>query len=149
MLTFVLYFLDQISKLCAEKCILEGHPVPVIKNFFYITLVYNTGAAFGMFRDRPGFFIPVAVSVAGLLSYALIFRGRMFSVMEKWALCLILGGTLGNLTDRIRLGCVVDFMDFRIWPVFNFADSFITIGIVLLGWTVLDRTKRNSPVRRD
>jgi len=135
-------FLDQLSKFFIEKLVLQGSSVPVVKNVFHITLVRNTGAAFGILKEHPHLFILIAVLVTILIGYFLARRMRTLNTAEKVALCFILGGTLGNLTDRIRLGYVVDFIDFRIWPVFNLADAFITVGAAMLVWMVVVELKK-------
>jgi len=119
----------------------------VIKNFFHIRLVHNTGAAFGLFGKHPYLFVIIAVLALILISYFLIRRSHILNVGERIALCFMMGGTLGNLTDRIRFGYVIDFIDFRIWPVFNLADSFISIGAVTLGCSLLAgiRAQKQSP----
>ncbi len=132
-----MYFLDQISKICVRGGITQGSSIPIIKNVFHVTLVYNTGAAFGMFSSRPHLFVIVAVLFVFIINYFLLRKFRKLSVTERAALCCILAGTLGNLTDRLRFGHVIDFIDFRIWPVFNLADSLITIGAALLILTML------------
>jgi signal peptidase II len=141
-------FLDQLSKFCVERFVLQGSSIPVIKNIFHVTLVYNTGAAFGMFNRYPYLFIAVAVLAIVLISYFLAQRSWRMRTLEKVALCFILGGTLGNLIDRLRCGCVIDFIDFRIWPVFNLADSFITIGAVMLGLSILAGIRRSDRGRK-
>ena len=121
----------------------EGSSIPVIANVLHVTLVYNTGAAFGMFKGRSYLFVVIAVFAAIFISILLIKRAAEMMRSERMALCFILGGTLGNLIDRFFLGHVVDFIDFRIWPVFNVADSFITMGSIMLVWSFI--VKGNSP----
>ena len=148
-MVILICFLDQLSKFCVEKSVLQGSSIPVIKNFFHITLVHNTGAAFGMFRERPYLFIVIAVLAIILIGYFLTQRSREMRVSEKLALCFILGGTSGNLIDRVRCGYVIDFIDFRIWPVFNLADSFITIGAVMLGLSIFATLRRSARGKKE
>ncbi len=133
----LVYILDQASKFLASRLLSPGESVPVIKNLLHMTLVYNTGAAFGMFSSHPYFFVAVAVLSVFLINYLFIRKGHKLMALEGVALGFILAGTLGNLTDRLRVGYVIDFIDLRVWPVFNLADSFITIGAVMLGWSIL------------
>ncbi len=133
--------LDQVSKFYSEKFIDLGKSVPLIKDTIHLTLVHNTGAAFGIFKGHPHMFSAVAVLSAVLIVYFFTKKNQIFLVEEKTALALILGGAIGNLIDRIRLGYVVDFIDLRVWPVFNIADSFITIGAVVLGVSIIFRSK--------
>lgn len=108
-----------------------------IAPFFNLTLGFNTGVSFGMFRDlfveRPLLLAGIAVVIAaGLLVWAV----RTAKRIETFALGLIAGGAVGNVVDRVRHGAVTDFLDFHVrdwhWPAFNMADVMITIGVVLL-----------------
>lgn len=114
--------------------------VPVIKNILYLTLVFNKGAAFGILQGKTVFLI-----YAGLI-FLLIFLFTFMNEQKKNLLfilsCgLILGGALSNLYDRILLGFVVDYIDMRVWPVFNLSDSSITIGAILLFFNELRKPK--------
>ena len=129
-------FLDQLSKFFAEKLLVQGSTTPVVKNIFHITLIHNTGVAFGMFKGHPEVFTGFAALAAVIISVLLIWKKQALTALEKVSLSFILGGTLGNLIDRVRLGYVIDFIDFRVWPVFNIADSFITIGAIMLGVSI-------------
>ncbi|MGB2705373.1 MAG: signal peptidase II [Candidatus Omnitrophota bacterium] len=123
--------LDQASKFLVSRSLKLNESLAVIKNTFHITLVHNTGAAFGSFKEQTLFFIIIAsLAVAAIVIY--IRKTRKAFFLRDAALALILGGALGNLTDRLRLGYVIDFLDFRIWPVFNVADSAVTIGAIML-----------------
>ena len=96
----------------------------------------NTGAAFGMMQGGNLILVVITLLVVGyiLKSWKELCA---YGPAVKWGLVLILGGALGNLYDRITLGFVVDFIDLRVWPVFNVADSFITVGGVLLAYALL------------
>ena len=135
--------LDQISKLVAVRSLSEG-PVEIIKGIFYLTLTYNTGAAFGIFKDQTILFIIISsIAVIGILVYIYFDKSTVY--IGKLGFSFILGGAFGNLIDRLRLGYVIDFFDFKVWPVFNIADSAITIGAALLMISLLlqKRAKRN------
>jgi signal peptidase II len=111
-------------------------PTPALAHLFSFTYVTNTGAAFGFFQN--GSVVLVIVAVVVILAIALYFRrvpGDEW--LLKISLAMQLGGALGNLLDRVRLGYVVDFMDFHMWPVFNFADTFIVVGVGLLAYRLL------------
>ncbi|MBD3380371.1 MAG: signal peptidase II [Candidatus Omnitrophica bacterium] len=136
-----IYLLDQATKLLAVNFLKAGETVPVLKDVFHLTLVYNTGAAFGILASRVHLFIMIAVISSGIIIYFLRSRSHSAVFREKLSLYFILGGTLGNLTDRLRVGAVIDFFDLRVWPVFNVADSFITIGAVLLAWSIFFKGK--------
>lgn len=128
--------LDQVSKVFVSSLVVKGNSVPVIKNFFHITLVNNTGAAFGILRSYPHLFILIAFFAAGFI-ICYLKKSRAIGISKKTAFYFILGGIFGNLIDRIRFGYVIDFVDFRIWPVFNIADTFITVGAIMLLWKAL------------
>ena len=135
--------LDQLSKsVVISKLTAYVDAIP-LTSFFNLVHVHNTGAAFSLFADQPGwqrfFFLGIAVIAAAII-LALLKKtaGRaLFSA----ALALILGGALGNVIDRIRYGYVIDFLDFHLgtwhFPAFNVADSAITLGAVLLIWDSL------------
>ncbi len=127
--------LDQITKIIATKALIPSCSIDVIKGFLYFTLVHNRGAAFGILKNQVPLFILTSL-IAIALTYVQMRKNRSFGLYQL-SLSLILAGAVGNLIDRIFLGYVVDFIDFRIWPVFNIADSAITVGAVLLAWTIL------------
>lgn len=105
--------------------------IPVIENIFHITYLYNYGAAFGILAGKTWFFILVTLAMlAGMAFFYKRILGE--SLWVQTALGLLTGGALGNLIDRLRFGKVVDFLDFRFWPVFNLADVAIVTGVGLL-----------------
>ena len=122
--------LDQLSKYLVRANMDLGQSIPE-EGFFRFTYGTNTGGVFGFFSNQT-FLITVAaiISVVVILLYS---RHKMAqSMLVKVSLGLILGGSIGNLIDRIRLGAVTDFIDVGAWPVFNLGDSAIDIGVVLL-----------------
>ena len=152
-LAAIIIILDQVSKFIVCRIILPGGTFPVIENIFYLTHIQNKGAAFGFFPNQTLFFIGVTLLTIFLI---ILFHQRLSKKggSLSWALGLILGGAIGNLIDRIRLKAVIDFLDFRIWPVFNLADSAITIGATILfislfrsnGTSISERRgKRSTP----
>jgi len=108
--------------------------IAVFPHFLYFSLVHNTGIAFGFFKDCGAVFIIIPVILTGLLIYNVYYYRHSPTLSRLYivAFSLILGGAIGNLYDRIFLGYVIDFIDFRVWPVFNVADSAITIGAALI-----------------
>ena len=100
-----------------------------------MTLVHNTGIAFGLFKDQGIVFIIIPVIAIVLLIFNILYyrNNRELSRTYIIGFSLILGGAIGNLIDRIQVGYVIDFLDFRIWPVFNMADSAITVGAFIIG----------------
>jgi signal peptidase II len=125
---------DQLSKYLVVQSFSEvGNTLPLWQGVFHLTYVINTGAAFSVFRDGVGWlrWLSLAVSL-GLMILA--WRGPKLPLLEQLGYGCILAGALGNGIDRFIFGYVVDFLDFRLiqFPVFNLADVFINIGIVLL-----------------
>ena len=134
---------DQLSKIWV-RFYLEGQLIYKM-GFFQLTHVSNTGAAFGLFHDQSFALTIVAiVGIVAILFYAL-FAYRHFtflgSMSNRVALGLILGGTVGNLVDRLRFGSVTDFIDIGIWPAFNIADSAIVVGVIIFAYSVLRSTR--------
>ncbi|MFH1777417.1 MAG: signal peptidase II [Candidatus Omnitrophota bacterium] len=130
---------DQLTKLIVYKKLFPEESIDLIEKFFSITLVCNTGTAFGLFKGNTTVFIYSSL-FASIYLAILLFSRRLFikrTQISTAGLSLILGGALGNLIDRIRYGFVIDFLDFKIWPVFNLADSAITVGVVILCYNLL------------
>jgi len=127
-----LLLLDQVTKAWALRALTLGQSIPVVPGLFHLTLVKNPGVAFGLFARCGGLVTAAAfVIVGGMVAVAL---RPPISRAQVLAAGLILGGAIGNVVDRLRFGGVVDFFDFRVWPVFNVADSGITVGTILLAW---------------
>ena len=124
----IVLLLDQFTKLLALQFLNETGSIPVIPKVFYLTLVYNPGVAFGIFRHHPAvLFVVVTISLIFLFLWGS--RKADLIGLQRLGLAMILGGAVGNWIDRARFGAVIDFLDFRVWPVFNIADSAITIGV--------------------
>jgi len=143
-LSAVVVVCDQVTKWLAVKTLLGQPPLTVINGFFDFTLVHNAGAAFGFLRDAGGWQNTFFISVGLIVSLVLVVMLRGLTrhdLQSAVAFALILGGALGNITDRIRQGYVIDFIHWYYqdwhWPAFNVADSAITIGAVLLVLDVL------------
>ncbi len=121
----LIFLVDHLTKVLAMYR-LEDEPVKVFP-FFQLRYVENTGAAFGMMQG--GNLILIFIML-GIIGYILKTWDELcaYGPLVKWGSVFILAGAAGNLYDRITLGYVVDFLDFLVWPVFNVADSFITIG---------------------
>ncbi len=129
---------DQLTKVLATLYVAPAGRagIQVLGLPLYLTYVTNTGAAFGLFKDLTALFIVIALGVIA----AIIYMERRRVAASPWlrvALGLQLGGALGNLLDRLRLGYVVDFIDLRWWPVFNLADSAIVVGVGIVMVTAL------------
>jgi signal peptidase II len=121
--------------------------VPVLDNVVRFTLVHNTGAAFGLFPGSRVPFIVISILAIAVVIY-LFLRETYRSRANRILLGCILGGAIGNLMDRVRLGWVIDFIDIGLgsarWPVFNVADSAVTLGVIFLAWN-LARAGRPAP----
>lgn len=139
----LVFILDQLVKHAVLVSMHLGESIPIIKDVFHITFVLNPGAAFGMLEHQRWIFIVVALLVVVL---ALVFYKHIQreSLITRIGAGLLLGGALGNLLDRIQSGLVVDFLDFRIWPVFNIADIAICVGAAMLIWDMWQRRNEDE-----
>lgn len=143
--------LDGLTKILAEQALELHQPVPVIDDFFRLTLGYNTGVAFGMFAN--GGLAPLIVTgiiIVGLIIWfgQALYTGH-FPRQAAWPIGLLLGGAIGNFLDRLPDKRVTDFLDVGIgaarWPTFNLADSFILIGVGLLMVFTFNRKPQPTP----
>ena len=127
---------DQLTKYYVVSNFYLGESVPVIEYIFHWTYILNPGAAFGMFEGSRWFFVVIAIGVLVGIWYMKdeINEGGW---MMQYGAALFGGGAIGNLIDRARSGLVIDFFDFRIWPVFNVADIAICVGVAMILWKVL------------
>ena len=125
--------LDQITKWAAVRYIMPSGTIPLIDGVLHFTYVENTGAAFGMMTDARWIFMITSVAAIAVLTVliAKYASGYKFAVL---CVTFILGGGVGNMIDRVRIGYVIDFIDFRLinFAVFNVADSFVTVGAAML-----------------
>lgn len=131
LVAFVLLAVDQATKAFIVHHMRPGDSIAVIERIFHITYVQNPGGAFGILAYRTDIFIVLAVLfIIIVLVLPFYFPGRNLNL--TCALAILTGGVMGNLADRLRSGYVIDFLDFRVWPVFNAADIFIFIGTAFL-----------------
>lgn len=143
LITLILLSVDQFSKYIIRQKMSLAESIPIIKSVFHITYVENRGIAFGLFPQGSSLFIVISL----IIILVIIFFERkkvIKSLKERFCLGLILGGALGNLIDRLRFGFVIDFLDFRIWPVFNLADSGVCIGGILMVFFLLRKRPRKE-----
>lgn len=130
----LIFSVDQWSKYLVLRNLAWGeawNPITSLKRLVSLTLVTNTGAAFGLLPDLGTFFALVAIMVV----IAILLYERHIPTDQPWlriALGMQLGGAAGNLADRLHYGHVIDFIDFKVWPVFNLADSAIVVGVSIL-----------------
>ena len=136
-LSLPLYALDQLTKKMVLRFISPDEPRVLVEDFFSLVNVTNSGAAFGSFRGNNTFFVVIS-SVALVVVVVLLLRARAPDRWRDLSLALLLAGILGNLTDRLLYGHVIDFLLFDLhvpyahpWPAFNVADSCISVAVVL------------------
>ena len=148
-LIFSIMFLlfDQVSKIVLDNVLILGKSISIFDKFLYITKVYNDGISFSMLTGKRWLIILFSI----LILVFLYFYMKKFKENKKniIAFSLIFGGLFGNLIDRIIYGYVIDFIDFYIfnynYPIFNFADSFICIGVLILLYSIyLGEDNENS-----
>lgn len=148
LITLPLYLLDQVTKWLVLRFISTDEFVPVIPGVFYLVQVHNTGAAFGMLKDNNLFFMILA-SVALVLVAIFARRGAFTDAPSRFGAALLVSGVLGNLTDRILHGYVIDFLDVILpwyghWPAFNVADSAICAAAALFLISGFINTEKKS-----
>lgn len=141
----IVYIADRLTKLWAERALIDA-PIDLIPGVFSLRFAQNPGGAFSILSSAPWFFAAATLGVS-LLIVVTAFHPR--SLLQSISLGLILGGALGNLTDRALRGPglsgeVVDFLDPHVWPVFNVADSGIVIGAILLAWSSFREAKEHD-----
>jgi len=158
----VVVVLDQISKAWVVASLPSHETRPIVEGFARLRYVENTGAAFGFFQGWTGALsvVGIAITLAVIFSASRASDGSSGGRAGMMALALVTGGAIGNLIDRIRLGYVVDFIDVHgprlninntvySWPVFNVADSAITVGVVLLLLTLFLKREKGTPSEKD
>lgn len=136
LLAVLMIVVDQVTKYYVVAHFALGESVPVLDGIFHWTFILNPGAAFGMLEGSRWLFVLIAVIVVA----AMWFLRKEIDALGLWArigAALFAGGAIGNLIDRARQGLVIDFFDFRIWPVFNVADIAICTGVGLIIWSIL------------
>lgn len=143
----VLFILDQITKNITHNNLAFGESIPVIQDFFHFTYVRNQGVAFGIFQGKLQIITIISIfAVAGIIYYVLKYE-KNSSKLIHYAYTLIISGALGNISDRIFRGYVIDMIDFRgIWSyIFNMADVYINIGValMLLDYVLVEKRKKD------
>ena len=146
-LAILIFVIDQFSKFLVRDLLLYRESFPAT-GFFRFTHTINTGSAFGIFRDQNTPLI--LVSFVGIAILIWIYQSqRVPTGLLRLSLGLQIGGAVGNLLDRLRLGHVTDFVDVGDWPIFNVADASIITGLVILAWIFLvadhDGSKVSDP----
>ncbi len=141
-LFFGILVLDQLIKGLVQVSFVPGESVVVIEHIFNITYVLNPGAAFGLLENQTWFFILSATVI--LLAFLWYYpRLKRECALLHYGCVAMAAGAIGNLIDRIKTGLVVDFLDFRIWPVFNLADIAIVLGVAGMVYAILFKDKEH------
>lgn len=141
-ITAIIIIIDQATKYGAVKHLKHQKPVAIIHDFFQLNYVENRGAAFGILQGRRTLFLVITIVVVLVIAFYLIrYYGQMNS-LTKISFAILLGGAIGNLIDRIRLGYVVDFISIKLidkydFPVFNIADICVVVSTILIVYLVL------------
>ena len=125
----IIILIDQITKFLIRINFQLNDSLPLIKNVFHLTYIQNTGAGFGILKSQTLILIFISLIVIGVIFYYFD-RIKDKEILLQVLVGFVLGGTIGNLIDRITYGFVIDFIDFQIWPIFNVADGFVTIGVI-------------------
>ena len=136
LLALFIVIIDQLSKLYIQTHMELGMSIHVIQDVFHITYILNPGAAFGLFENQTAFFVIIAICmiIAAIYFYPMI--PKQYRLL-RFGMGLMVGGAMGNVLDRIKTGYVVDFFDFRIWPIFNIADVGIVCGVGCIIFTIV------------
>ena len=127
---------DQAVKHIIRTTMVEGQSIPVIANMFHITYIENPGAAFGILANQRLLFLVMTVLIVGVMLYLYASLSNKKS-LTAISLGFVVSGAIGNFIDRFMQGTVTDFLDFRIWPVFNIADICICVGLALICYFVI------------
>ena len=143
----IMLILDQLSKVLIDAKMSLYQSVSIIENFFSITYVRNTGAAWSILEGNMMFFY--MITIVAIVCMVYFYKSNECDWLSEWGIAMMLGGTLGNFLDRLRLQYVIDFLDFNIFgydfPVFNVADVCLCVGvgIVILSF-MLEGGKKNE-----
>ena len=145
-LAAILLLVDQATKWWVDKSLVFGQPNNLIGNVIRLTRVHNDGGAFGIFQGGGMVFLIVSAIVSSILLLILLTM-TIDSRLIKTGMALVLAGALGNLIDRIHWGYVLDFFEFRGFPIFNVADACISIGAVFIILSILFGGERHRSTR--
>lgn len=136
--------LDFFSKMIVTHLMTLNTSIKVIDNFFYLTYTRNTGAAWSILKDQRILLLIISVIILFVIHKTM--NKEELSKLESLSYGMIIGGIVGNLFDRLVFSSVIDFLDFKIfgydYPVFNFADTFIVIGIILMAYLTLKKERK-------
>lgn len=145
LISLVCFALDLFTKNIAINNLVENNRKELIDNFFYLTLCYNTGGAWSILSGNVTLLIVFSLVALGIIIFTII---KSKSNFYKYSSAMFIGGLVGNLVDRVLYGKVTDFLDFIIFgydfPVFNIADTFICVGVVLMLIAVIIEEKKDG-----
>lgn len=149
LIALAVVLLDQLTKWITVEYLKSVGSVPLIEDVLHLSYVENTGAAFGIMKDSRWLFMVVSAVAIAVLIFVIAKYGRGHAFASA-AVAMVLGGGIGNMIDRVRLGYVIDFIDFRLinFAVFNVADSFVTVGAVMLVCFLLSEMVRESKAEK-
>ncbi len=128
--------IDQLTKLYIQTTMTPGESIPIIPDVFHITYVQNPGAAFGILEHHRVLFVCITLFILTVFVYSYS-HIKLWPFKLRLGVAVLIGGAIGNLIDRIKDGYVVDFFDFRFWPVFNIADIAIVSGVFIIIYYLL------------
>jgi signal peptidase II len=114
----------------------QGQSIPIIENIFHITYIENPGAAFGILANQRMLFLILTAVIVGVMIYLYCSLSNKKS-LTAISLGIVVSGAIGNFIDRFMQGTVTDFLDFRIWPIFNIADIAICVGLALICYFII------------
>jgi signal peptidase II len=127
---------DQAVKHLVRTTMVQGQSIPIIENIFHITYIENPGAAFGILANQRMLFLILTAVIVGVMIY-LYFSLSNKKSLTAISLGIVVSGAIGNFIDRFIQGTVTDFLDFRIWPIFNIADIAICVGLALICYFII------------
>ena len=130
--------IDQITKAAVMRSMVPGESIPLVENIFHLTYVLNPGAAFGILSNQRMLLLITGAALIAAAAYFYPLLKKSDGILKLGATA-ILSGAVANLIDRVQTGYVVDFFDFRIWPVFNVADIAIVVGMGFMIYSILFR----------
>ena len=129
-LGILIILIDQLTKYLAKSNLELHQSIPIIKDFFHITLTTNTGIGFGLLKNNNDLLTFITISIIGFILF--YYDELPKKGPAQISIALIISGAFSNLIDRLFFGHIIDFIDFIIWPIFNIADVCITMGILYL-----------------
>lgn len=143
LLVFVWLAIDQISKILIRKYMMEGSSIEIIPRFLYLTSHRNQGAALGILSGSMWFFYSITILFIVWIIYYFN-NNKSNTVLSLWSFSFLLGGATGNLIDRIFFREVTDFINIAIinFPIFNFADMCLTVGVIFMGLDLIFQDKK-------